>query len=231
MTNRLLFQKECPICAKPAQAPDFLCGDCREKINHYNKQSKCAICGQPTETTPLCAGCQQQLPTFDLAISSYAYEGDFQKSLLEYKYQKQFYRAKGFSLLLLETYQKLGVQSDLIAAVPSGLFSLWKRTYSSPLEMAFCLKKKLHLPLYARLLMKKPFTPRQSTLSGKDRLKNAKGSFLVSPFYRKKIKGKSILLIDDVFTTGATARECSRVLKQAGADSVYVVTLLGNSPM
>ncbi|MBI5199484.1 MAG: ComF family protein [Nitrospirae bacterium] len=67
------------------------------------------------------------------------------------------------------------------------------------------------------------WTRPQIELKGEERLKNVKGAFKVKD--PKDIEGKSLLLIDDVYTTGATVRECSKVLKRAGAEKVYVLTL------
>ena len=78
-------------------------------------------------------------------------------------------------------------------------------------------------------LRKKLFAVRQSSLDGKKRVENAKKCFAPLPFSQKKLQGKTVLLIDDVYTTGSTARECTKILKQSGAKEVYVLTLLGNA--
>ncbi|MBQ7951326.1 MAG: ComF family protein [Clostridia bacterium] len=219
----------CPICENKAAVPDFLCPECRKKVEAYNRLPKCSVCGQPKTTEPVCTTCKEQKPQFSLALSCYHYDKEFRSALLDYKFHGQFYKAKGFSMLLLEKLKKSGLEIDCITAVPVGPKTYLKYGYNAPLELALCMKRMLKLSCYPNLLRKKWFVKRQSTLPAHKRAKNVKGSFFLNRFYKKKIKGKQILLLDDVFTTGATVSECSRILKQNGASKVYVLTLLGNA--
>ncbi len=177
----------------------------------------------------ICKICDENSPKFDLAISCQKYEGIFKDALLSYKFNREFYRAKAFSKLMAESFLKLGVLADCITAVPSDPFTVLKRGYNSPVELAFLLKKLLKLPFYPTLLRKKWFVKRQATLNRKERLSNVKGNFLFTKRLQKRIEGKRILLIDDVMTTGSTINECSKILKANGAKAVYVVTLLGTT--
>ncbi len=219
----------CPICEKQAATPDFLCVECREKVNIYNRLPKCSLCGQPKTNEPVCTTCKEQKPKFSLVQSCYHYDKEFRTALLDYKFHGRFYKAKGLSKLLLEKLEKSGLEIDCITAVPVGPKNYLKYGYNAPLELAFCMNRILRLPCYPNLLRKKWFVKRQSTLPAHKRAKNVKGSYFLNPCYTKKIEGKKILLLDDVFTTGATVSECSRILKQNGASEVYVLTLLGNA--
>ncbi|MBP3448286.1 MAG: ComF family protein [Clostridia bacterium] len=221
--------RPCPICGNPPQAPDFLCKNCREKVEAYNRLPKCAICGQPKGMTFLCNHCSEKKPSFTLAASCYHYDGAFRQAMLNYKFHGEFYRAKGLSRLLLEQLEKMKLEIDCITAVPVGPKTYWKQKYNAPLELAYLVAKKLKLPCYPNLLLKKWFAKRQSTLKASQRKTNVKGNFYFCRPYARKIKGKHILLLDDVFTTGSTANECSRILKKHGAASVYILTLLGNA--
>ncbi len=223
-----LFSR-CPFCDTHLNGTDFLCPDCRAKIDTYNKLHKCAICGQPRTVEPVCTTCKEQKPAVTLVSSCYHYDGIYREALLKYKFGHQFYKAKGFSRLLLEKFQKLGLEIDCITAVPVGPSTYWKYGYNAPLEMMYAMNRMLNLPHYERLLCKKWFAKRQSSLTGSKRLQNVKGNFRVSNRYRDKIKGKRILVIDDVYTTGSTANECARILKKEGAKEVYFLTLLGNA--
>lgn len=219
----------CPFCDTSINETDFLCPDCRAKIETYNKLHKCAICGQPRTTEPVCTACKEKKPAFTLVCSCYHYDGIFREALLAYKLGHQFHKAKGFSLLLLEKFKKLGLEIDCITAVPVGPSTYWKYDYNAPLEMLYAMNRKLKLPCYTGLLRKRWFAKRQSSLTGSKRLQNVKGNFRVANRFRDKIKGKRILVIDDVYTTGSTANECARILKKEGAKEVYFLTLLGNA--
>lgn len=219
----------CPFCDSPVPANDFLCPACRELITQYRKIQKCAVCGQDKGKLPLCDECDKHLPPFRLAVSCYHYDGVMKDSLLAYKLAHQFYKAKGFSKLMAETLQQYRISADIIVPVPSGMKTFHKSGYAPALELGFPLKKILKIPLSARVLRKKPFATRQSALNGKERVENAKQSFLPCMFGSRKVHGKTVLLIDDVYTTGSTAKACSKLLKQLGAKDVYVLTLLGNA--
>lgn len=219
----------CPFCDNPVPKGDFLCPKCRELIHQYRKTPKCAICGQDKGKLPLCEECDKKLPPFRLAVSCYYYDGVMKDGLLGYKLGKQFYKAKGFAKLMAETLKTYRISPDIITSVPSSAKSFWKMGYSPALELALPLKKMLKIPLSARVLSKKPFAVRQSSLNGKERVENAKHSFLPIGWNQRRIKGKTVLLVDDVYTTGSTARECSKLLLKMGAKDVYVLTLLGNA--
>lgn len=221
----------CPVCDKPANNGDFLCEKCRQKVEEYNKLLKCGICGQPRGMAFLCSACEKKAPSYTLAASCYHYDEEFRQAMLDYKFHRNFYKAKGFSRLLLEKLGKMQLEIDCVTAVPAGPKTYWKRGYNAPLELAFLVSRDRKLPCFPNLLLKKWFTKQMSAMKGQGhkRREMVNKKFIFLKPYAKKIKGKNILLIDDVFTTGSTANECARVLMKNGAASVYVLTLLGNS--
>lgn len=219
----------CPFCDSSVTKNDFLCPKCREAITQYRKTPKCVVCGQDKGKVPLCDECDKKLPPFRLAVSCYYYDGTMKEALLAYKLGHQFYKAKGFAKLMAETLESYRISPDIITPVPSGIKSFYKIGYSPALEIAIPLKKLLNIPLSARLLRKRPGAVRQSSLNGKERIENAKHSFLPIRWNKRKIQGKTVLLVDDVYTTGSTAKECSKLLLKMGAKDVYVLTLLGNA--
>lgn len=224
------FGNLCPFCEKRIHTNDFLCEQCRAKIEAYNKLHKCSLCGQPRTSESVCLTCKERKPAVSLAASCYHYDGIFRDALLGYKFQHQFYKANGFGKLLLEKLEKMGLEIDCITAVPIGPLAFKKRGYNAPLEIAYVMNRSLKLPCYANLLLKRWFAKRQSTLSAGQRRRNAKGTFFINPLHKTKLQGKRILLIDDVYTTGSTSDECARILKKYGAKDVYLLTLLGNAP-
>ena len=219
----------CPFCDNPVSKEDFLCPKCRNLIKEYRKTQKCAICGQDKGKLPLCDECDKKLPPFRLAISCYYYDSVAKDGLLAYKLGHQFHKAKGFGKLMAETLESYRISPNIITAVPSGFKSFFKMGYHPALDIAIVLKKILKVPLCAGFLRKKFGAIRQSSLSGKERVENAKNSFATLPFHQKKLQGKTVLLVDDVYTTGSTARECSKLLLKMGAKDVYVLTRLGNA--
>ncbi|UCE63949.1 MAG: ComF family protein [Nitrospirota bacterium] len=112
---------------------------------------------------------------------------------------------------------------DVILPVPLHPTRLREREYNQSLLLAFPLSTQLGLPIsYSTLVRIRPTTP-QTSLRRKDRIKNLRRSFVVTQ--PTILRDKSILLVDDVFTTGTTVNECAKALRKAGVSHVYVVTL------
>ncbi|MBU4319560.1 MAG: ComF family protein [Nitrospinae bacterium] len=112
-------------------------------------------------------------------------------------------------------------ECDGIIPVPLSKSALRESGFNQALLMAKVISKKLKTPLYMDMLLKRKDTLPQVGLSAKERMKNLKGAFKTSG----KINKLRLLLLDDVMTTGATARECSKTLMSAGAKEVIVITL------
>lgn len=112
-------------------------------------------------------------------------------------------------------------ECDGIIPVPLSKSALRERGFNQSLLMARVISKKLKTPLYMDMLLKRKDTLPQVGLSAKERMKNLKGAFKTSG----KINNLRLFLLDDVMTTGATARECSKTLMSAGAKEVIVITL------
>lgn len=112
-------------------------------------------------------------------------------------------------------------ECDAIVPVPLSRKGLRERGFNQTLLVSRVLSKELKIPLYMDILLKRKDTPPQLGLDAKERLKNLKGAFEA----RGRINNLRLLLFDDVMTTGATARECSKTLIKAGAKEVLVITL------
>ena len=116
-----------------------------------------------------------------------------------------------------------GASPDLLLPVPLHRQRLRERGFNQALLLAQDLSRRTGIPCNKRILQKKKPTLPQVNLSGPEREKGVRGAFQVTE--KKKLKGKSILLVDDVYTTGATVNECSKVLMAGGAERVDVLTL------
>jgi len=128
--------------------------------------------------------------------------------------------AKLLARLILHTIDDLVI--DCVLPVPLHLYRLIQRGYNQSEMLAKYVGKYANLPLYKNVLVRNRFTKSQSNFNARGRVGNIKGAFSVKDV--ECIKGKNILLIDDVYTTGATVEECAKILKRAGAKKVYVAT-------
>ncbi len=172
-----------------------------------------------------CLGQIEQVQNSATGPFSYGrYEGVLKNMIHLFKYQNKFALASPLAKLLLDVIPS---NVEGIVPVPLHLKKLQERKYNPSAhlgrELSHELSKTIRVPVYLDVLKKTVSTPSQTELSQTERQKNVLGVFGVAQEH--KIKGRHILLLDDVYTTGATAEECSRVLKQAGASQISVVTL------
>lgn len=137
-----------------------------------------------------------------------------------FKYGNRFALAKPFADLLTELVPE---NTDCLIPVPLHFQKLRERRYNPPALIANCLSKILSIPLYLDVLKKISPSTSQTGLSKTERKKNVEKTFRV--FKPEKIADKRILLVDDVYTTGATTDECGRALEKQGAFDVKILTL------
>ena len=168
---------------------------------------------------------KEKRPSIDEARSAIIYEGAAQNLICFFKYKGRTRLLKIFSPLIKETLDKWGrvAECDFIVPVPLHTKQHRKRTFNPSLILADVIAKDFNVPVAEHSLIRPLPGIKQAGLSKKNRIKAVKGVFAVRE--DKAITGKRILLVDDVFTTGATARECAQVLTKAGAEAIYVFTL------
>jgi ComF family protein len=113
----------------------------------------------------------------------------------------------------------------LIIPVPLHPFRLWRRKYNQAALLARALAKISGHPYLPRAMKRTKHRPPQASLARKARLQNMRGVFAVTEGYQQRIKGQTVLLVDDVMTTGATLNHCAATLKKAGAAKVFATTI------
>ena len=223
-----IFKRYCNICNKETEDKSGICKDCLNAVSFHAKKRKCLKCGRiiPINSESICGVCQTENYNFDIAFSVYPYTKEFKEALLDFKFHGGFFRAKIFGALMTEALIKSRLHTDYLIPVPMRFSALRKRGYNQSLEIAYCMRKITKIPIISDGLIKIRNTAQQSALNTEERKENIKGAFSVNKFCANKIRGKEILLIDDVFTTGSTASECAKMLNEAGASGVNVITLL-----
>jgi ComF family protein len=154
-----------------------------------------------------------------------AYEGPLRKAIQGWKYEGKAHLTPIFEAWMVRCFFKHWEPAamDLLVPVPLHPRRLRERGFNQALLLARALSRHTGIPYRKRLLQKERHTVPQVSLSGTEREKGVKGTFTV--LERETVKEKTILLIDDVYTTGATVNECARVLLARGAKRVDVLTL------
>lgn len=224
-----IYPALCEICETELQNGKSLCDSCRSDLPRVIPPF-CERCGEPFEgaisETFQCPNCREIDFTFEFARASLSSSEDGRFLIHRFKYLRRFYLASELAELIREIFendQRLGKITDAIL-IPVPLF-WWRRqvrTANQALELARQLSKISNLPLMDALKRTR-HTTTQTRLPRKIRLKNLRGAFTLRPKFNDELKGKTVFLIDDVFTTGSTAEECARILKKDGAVSQVIV--------
>lgn len=196
-----------------------LCKTCRSAVT-FNDGKTCPVCGRRTETEELCLECKAQAPLFQRAVSALVYEGGAVALIHKFKNGNGYLKEYFADLLMKKCNVFFGAQA--ICFVPCGPKAYKTRGYNQAELLAKALGKRLNLPVFANLLTKKRETEEQKTLTRREREKNLADVFRAD---KKLAEGKTLLLVDDVMTTGATADAAVAALKKAGAKCVYLATV------
>ena len=224
----LLFPLFCVTCGKLLK-PDnrtFLCSDCLSEIKRI-RSPVCEKCGKP-DCTALCRECRKTNRYYSSARAAGIYDGVLRECIHKFKYRKEQYLARTLAGLMvdsLEEFREL-LECALIVPVPLHRVRERERGFNQAHLLAERIKDALNglpkIDISSGNLRRVRGKTAQTDLSRSLRLSNVKGIFAVED--SSEFAGEEILLIDDVFTTGSTVNECSKVLIEAGAKKVHVLT-------
>ncbi|MBQ7977044.1 MAG: ComF family protein [Clostridia bacterium] len=217
---------KCLICGDDLKEKQDIeiCDACKFKLQFLSDTTTCARCGAPiTGQGQYCLNCQNGDCEFDIARSVFVYEGEIRHLIAGLKYNNKPYLSRTLSQYIAEKYKELGWEADLIVPVPlSSARKKW-RGYNQAELLAEGVSDVIGVPINTETLIKIKDTDAQATLNLSERRKNLRESFKVMDKYA--VKGKRILLIDDVMTTGSTASACTHELKKAHASRVMVLSI------
>ncbi len=225
----LLFPPICATCGALLSGRENkpFCTNCSEGIKKI-APPVCTSCGLPLTghgENHLCEGCILSPPCFTIARALGRYEGPLLEAIHLFKYQGRISLGENLGRMMVRgTYSQLSIEDfSLVVPVPLHPNRLRARGFNQSLILARQIATHFSLSLSYRSLIRSVDTEAQVRLSGKGRRTNVSGAFEVIKI--DKIKGESILLVDDVYTTGNTAMECSKVLIKNGAQKVAILTL------
>jgi ComF family protein len=223
----ILLPPLCLGCESRVSRQHTLCPACWKSVKFITRPF-CEQCGFPfefpVENEPLCGRCLKEKPDFDRARSVLTYEDCSRRIILGLKHGDKTWSAPGIARLMVETGRDMWDTADYIVPVPLHRWRLWKRRFNQSALLGREIARRAGKSFVPDLLIRHKRTRPQSG-NAKARRKNITGAFKLNPRWAGKIEGKRILIIDDVYTTGATVNACARVLKKNGAEIVNVLTL------
>lgn len=224
-----LLPPECVLCRSPLVDPHTLCISCFSNLS-FVMDPVCEDCGYPLPDLEVfrCASCMIKQPLFDKARTTLIYDDASKAMILRLKHCDSIDFAIPLARLLYHQHREILHNVDYLIPVPLHRWRLWRRRYNQSTLIARALTHMMEgveeaPKLLCHTLLRIKSTPSQGKHSTSARHKNMQGAFAVRE--KEVLVGKSVALIDDVFTSGATVKACVRVLKRAGVREVVVLTL------
>lgn len=218
----VIFPPRCVCCGHDGQ---WWCATCQAQVQVI-PDPVCPQCGRPQHNTLLCSLCRHSPPQIDGIRSAVIFEGPLREAIHHLKYRGRTSLAEPLGSLLIAHWQAAPLPADMLVPVPLHHARLHERGYNQSSLLAEQLARASGLPVVEAALKRIKATLPQITLDAAQRKANVQDAFEACP---DLVQGRQVLLIDDVCTTGATLEACSHALKQAGAKSVWALTL-GRAP-
>ena len=225
----LLYPPRCEVCGRLRREP--ICASCAAEIALV-AAPVCAVCGEGFDpaaaAAPTCEECRRRVRPYSMARSAAYYEGPLVQAIWRFKYHCQMVLAMPLARVMTEALEGeacagLDITSvDVLCPVPLHPSRLRERGFNQSQLLAEEVGAVLSKPAQLLLSRTRP-TPPQVDLPARARSANVRGAF--APAAAEAVTGRRVLLVDDLFTTGATLAECARALRSAGAAEVRVFTL------
>ncbi|MQA66376.1 MAG: ComF family protein [Alphaproteobacteria bacterium] len=225
----LVLPAQCLACSAIVGGEAALCAPCFARMR-FLSAPLCAACGYPFElgaasVQNLCGACTRRRPAFNRARAVFAYDEASRGLVIGFKHADRTHGAPAFARWLARAGAELLPDCDVIAPVPLHRWRLWTRRYNQSALLAFALARFSGRPCVPDLLLRTRATPSQGRLGRLARMRNVRRAFAVPPRRAAVLAGQRVLLVDDVYTTGATVEEAARTLLASGARAVDVLTL------
>ncbi|WBO24637.1 ComF family protein [Sphingomonas abietis] len=224
-TLDVILPPRCPGCGLIVDGDHRFCVDCWQKLEFLGSPA-CMRCAVPLPhdlgVDAMCGACHADPPAFDRAAAAVAYGEVARTVALRLKYGGR----PGVARMMAKQMARLvgEVPPDtLVVPVPLHRWRLWSRGYNQALLIARGVADRAGLECAPDLLIRARATPVLRGLGRKDRAKAVAGVFAMSIAGKRAVKGRAVLLVDDVYTSGATAGACAKVLRRAGAAEIRLL--------
>lgn len=218
---------KCFGCGAEVFEEQAFCDECKQTLP-YNDKAICDHCGRRLNVfSNYCSTCKGVLVSTDKCRSCFNYQPPISTLIKKAKYDNALYLIEYFAEQMSLVYFQNYFNADYLTFVPMEEQAEKKRGYNQSKLLAEQLSKKIDVPVLD-CLVKKEKTKRQATLGRKERMENLLNAFKVVD--KKSVANKTIVIIDDVTTTGSTAEVIASLLKKANAKNVYLITVASVPP-
>lgn len=225
---RLLYPPQCLTCDEIVDFAYGLCPKCWAETPFIN-QNGCEMCAAPligeVESGDLCDSCRSAPRPWSRARAALLYEGNARSIVLRLKHGDRTDLAHPVGEWLAEAARPLVTENMLVAPVPLHWFRGFRRRYNQSLLLSRRVSSLLDLDHCPNLLQRRAATRKLDGMTGQERAEVVSNAIVLRSHYAKTLKGRRVLLIDDVMTTGATLTACSKACLQGGAVQVSVAVL------
>ncbi len=218
------FPKLCISCGKTVEENEYLCKECKKQLEVINPKKRCKRCGlEKSECL-----CKMKVFRFDSLVSLYKNSGVAKTAYYKYKLSGKIGYADYFADELAKAFNNeyKDIKFRGLINVPSPRFSIIRRGYDHTAVICEKLSEKIGIRYIKNVITCKPFSKSQHKSGYKQRLLNVRGKYR----FKRKLRSGNYLLFDDIVTTGSTADAVSREILRAGADKVYVLSILQTVP-
>lgn len=228
-----ILPPRCPVSGDIVDSQGMITPNSWKELN-FIADPMCEKCGipfdyddeaAPTTCNKICSDCMKQPPKYGKARSALIYDDASRNLILGFKHADQTHILPAFIPWLERVGEDMLAEADIIVPVPLHPLRLLRRRYNQAALIAQYLSKATQIPVCVDALKRTRHTKTQGHLRPKERRNNINNAFQVLDKNKKTISNKKILLIDDVYTTGVTVKECIKVLLSAGASNVDVLAI------
>lgn len=224
----LLYPRRCPVCQDLITAKEEhvrICTECEKKLP-YVREPRCMKCGKELyrEEQEYCLDCVREPKHYKRGYPVFVYQAPVKAGVMAFKYHNRREYAEFYTWAMLKRYEGeyRRFAPDGILPVPMYPRKQRRRGYNQAELLAKGLGAELKIPVFTELLRRRIDTVPQKELNDKERINNLKKAFHISG---NDVKLKRILLVDDIYTTGATIEACAEVLLQAGVKEVCYTSI------
>ena len=231
---RFFYQRRCPVCEEilpdlPGKNNRNVCLKCNVKL-HYIGTPRCLKCGKQiySMNEEYCSDCQNKAHLFKQGISVFAYDEKIKQTMYRFKYSNRREYAEFFGSAIAQRHGCLirRWKPQVIIPVPLYKIKYRKRGYNQAGLIADVLGRNLNIPVEHKILIRTRMTRAMKELNDEERVKNLQNAFKLTT---NIVEYKKVLLVDDIYTTGATIDACCEALIAGGAEEIYFASAcIGN---